>query len=105
MGVDLEAGYIATCNPLIALAERIYNAANDKKTSWNCRNTTGTFLGANFIHLPNVTSSLMVEALAIRGAMEFACLNQWRKVEIESNSKYLIQVINGRQHTPMEVEI
>ncbi|GAA0162097.1 hypothetical protein LIER_18269 [Lithospermum erythrorhizon] len=65
----------------------------------------GAFLGAKFIHFPNVSSSLMAEALAIRSALEYACLSQWRKVEIESDSKQLIQLLNGRQNIPTEVEI
>ncbi|GAA0185225.1 hypothetical protein LIER_32513 [Lithospermum erythrorhizon] len=65
----------------------------------------GRFLGAKFIKLPNVSSPLMAEALAIRGALEFAYSNQWRKIVIESHSRHLIQVLNGRQAIPIEVEI
>ncbi|GAA0158173.1 hypothetical protein LIER_15268 [Lithospermum erythrorhizon] len=62
-----------------------------------CRDSNGNFLGASCWKLEGAGSPLMAETLALRGGVEFAYYNQWRNIEIESDSKQLINMLTGRQ--------
>ncbi|GAA0147477.1 hypothetical protein LIER_07165 [Lithospermum erythrorhizon] len=60
-----------------------------------CRSDCGEFVGAYFAQISWVTSPLVAEAIALRYGMEFAYLNNWRRIEVESDSKVLIQMLTG----------
>ncbi|GAA0170366.1 hypothetical protein LIER_40941 [Lithospermum erythrorhizon] len=60
-----------------------------------CQDEAGQFVGAVFYNLGQVQSAAVAEVLAIREGMEWAWKQGWRRVEVESDAKVIIQSING----------
>ncbi|GAA0173763.1 hypothetical protein LIER_27311 [Lithospermum erythrorhizon] len=69
------------------------------------RDDRGLFNGAFFKQIPRVDSPLVVEALAIREGLHFAWGQQYRKLEVESDSRQLINAIRGEWSFPAEIEV
>ncbi|GAA0139704.1 hypothetical protein LIER_01195 [Lithospermum erythrorhizon] len=65
----------------------------------------GSFVEGLFKAMGKVESDLATEALAIREGLEFAKQLGWRRVEVESYSKYLIQVLTNVVGIPMEIDV
>ncbi|GAA0141495.1 hypothetical protein LIER_02627 [Lithospermum erythrorhizon] len=70
-----------------------------------CRDENGDFKGACYTRLSYTTTVVVAEAMVIRDGLEFAVNNHWQKVEIESDSKQVIQVLNGQQQALADVEV
>ncbi|GAA0138576.1 hypothetical protein LIER_42541 [Lithospermum erythrorhizon] len=68
------------------------------------RDLTGSFVGTRYKLLQWVTSPLVAEAHALREGLHLAWELNCRRVELESDSKQLINMLNGEQRTSMEVE-
>ncbi|GAA0148596.1 hypothetical protein LIER_07991 [Lithospermum erythrorhizon] len=70
-----------------------------------CRYSGGSFLGAMFRSTGDLGSALLTEAMAIRDWMMFAKQQGWRTIEVENDSKKLIQILRGKIGIPLEVNI
>ncbi|GAA0142297.1 hypothetical protein LIER_03229 [Lithospermum erythrorhizon] len=70
-----------------------------------CRGVRGDFKEAWFKKIQWVASPLVVEALAIREGLHFAWGSGYRSIEIESDSKKLINMLRGTIGITMEVEV
>ncbi|GAA0163218.1 hypothetical protein LIER_19135 [Lithospermum erythrorhizon] len=51
------------------------------------------------------SNALVAEGLAVREGIQFALERGCRKVEMESDSKYLIQILRGEVNLPMEIDV
>ncbi|GAA0155445.1 hypothetical protein LIER_13172 [Lithospermum erythrorhizon] len=78
---------------------------NQGAAGFVCRDDRGTFVGARFIQIPKVASPIVAEALALRYGVEFALMHNWRRLEVESDSKMLFQMLTGHCQPTMEVEV
>ncbi|GAA0140795.1 hypothetical protein LIER_35286 [Lithospermum erythrorhizon] len=63
------------------------------------------FVGALFAQLQFTTSALVAEAMAIHEGLKLAIEDHWLRLEVESDTKQLIQVLNRHQQTPVEIEV
>ncbi|GAA0171718.1 hypothetical protein LIER_25688 [Lithospermum erythrorhizon] len=70
-----------------------------------CRDANGDYLGATCWKLVGADSPFMVETSELRGGLEFAYYNQWRNIDIESDSKELINILTRKQYVTTEVEV
>ncbi|GAA0164138.1 hypothetical protein LIER_19845 [Lithospermum erythrorhizon] len=52
-----------------------------------CRDANGTFRGAHFAQLPWVESAIVTKAMAAMKGLEFAYVNHWHQIQLESDSK------------------
>ncbi|GAA0186349.1 hypothetical protein LIER_33637 [Lithospermum erythrorhizon] len=64
------------------------------------RDSVGNFVGASYKRLQWVSSPLVAEAHALREGLQFAWRLNWHSVELESDSKQLVQILKGEQMTP-----
>ncbi|GAA0151289.1 hypothetical protein LIER_10038 [Lithospermum erythrorhizon] len=60
---------------------------------------------AFFKQFKSVTNAFATKALANREGLQFAWVNKFSAVEIESDCKEIVRVLNGEIRTPMEVEV
>ncbi|GAA0149592.1 hypothetical protein LIER_08730 [Lithospermum erythrorhizon] len=58
---------------------------------WNCEVKIGGYKTEDF----RQDLVVIAEAMAIKDGLEFAVTSHWQKMEIESDSKQVIQVLNG----------
>ncbi|GAA0150032.1 hypothetical protein LIER_09059 [Lithospermum erythrorhizon] len=70
-----------------------------------CRDASSRFRGAFFKQLQWVVSPLIAEGHAAREALQFAWKQNFSHVELESDSKQLILMLQGKQRIQVEVEV
>ncbi|KAG9142755.1 hypothetical protein Leryth_005515, partial [Lithospermum erythrorhizon] len=78
---------------------------NDGVTGVVGRDAGGEFIGASFKRLQWVSSPLTAEAQALREGLHFAWRHNCKQVELESDSRQMIQILKGKVKTPFEVEM
>ncbi|GAA0141177.1 hypothetical protein LIER_02381 [Lithospermum erythrorhizon] len=69
------------------------------------RGDQGEFRGVFFKQLKAVPNAFVVEVVAIREGLQFAWMHNILVVEVETDCKQIVSVINGEIQTPMEVEV
>ncbi|GAA0173436.1 hypothetical protein LIER_41521 [Lithospermum erythrorhizon] len=81
-----------------------WSARQEGATGAIARDSKGRFIGASFRPFQWVSSPLVAEAQALRDGLHLAWRLNSCQVELESDSKQLIQMLNGRQRVPFEVD-
>ncbi|GAA0176382.1 hypothetical protein LIER_29386 [Lithospermum erythrorhizon] len=69
------------------------------------RGSGGVFLGGLHKKMGTASSALVAEGLVVREDIQFAFERGFRKVEVESDSKYLIQILRGEVNLLMEIDV
>ncbi|GAA0165292.1 hypothetical protein LIER_20735 [Lithospermum erythrorhizon] len=90
------------------IVQRGMDLANDFTKAWRRRANlvlTGVANGAGCKQVEFVSSALVTEALARREGMHFAWEKSYARVELETDSKVLVDIINGARRCPTEVEV
>ncbi|GAA0167636.1 hypothetical protein LIER_22521 [Lithospermum erythrorhizon] len=70
-----------------------------------CRDNTGTYRGAYFNILERVMSPLVAEVCALREGLHFAWRMNYNSIELETDSKQLIEMLQGKMGIQVEVEV